>query len=329
MRTLVGLSGGVDSNVTAWLLKNQGHEVTGVTFLLWAGDRQGRSCSTSDETAAAKVAEELNIKHIIVDSRDAFKADIVDPFIDNANNGITTNPCLACNNTFKLGALAELAETQNYDHYATGHYAQIKNGLIKRGKDPKKDQSYFLAQTNPEHNTKLLLPLGTYHKHEIKKIATEHNLTAAGEKESMDLCIDRKTLVGATPVTLRLSDGTPVGTHQAGETLVVGQRHGLGIWRENPTYVLDVNMKEKEINVGNYQQLETRHQKTSNWTWYETPKENLVCQTSAHEKPHQINKIENNHIHWVQPTRIVTPGQTIVAYQNDTIIGHTTAVKNN
>lgn len=324
---LVGLSGGVDSTVAALRLQQDGYHVIGLTMLLWGGTRQGSSCSTGDASAAQAAANHLGIELRTINWTDAFTRHVTEPHANSALDGQTDNPCINCNRTFKLDGLIHLADTWGIPHVATGHYARTNGHQILRGADPAKDQSYVLATATRTHLSRYIFPLGELTKSDVRHIARQHSLPAAEAPDSMGLCLDRGDLLTPTPLQLRDTNGNIVGLNPRGELLTVGQRRGVHTGGGGPKqYVLDVNPRGKTATIGPLETLQTETQSTTAWTWTgdQTP---TGFQSSAHGTP-QPGKVTNALITWDTPQRTVAPGQLIVAYHHDTVVGHSTATRN-
>ena len=324
---LVGLSGGVDSTVAALRLQQDGYHVTGVTMLLWGGNRQGSSCSTGDAAAAQAAADHLGIELRTIDWTQEFNRRVTQPHAQSALQGQTDNPCISCNRAFKLDGLIQLADTWEIPFVATGHYARTNGHQILRGTDPAKDQSYVLATATRTHLGRYLFPLGELTKADVRHIADLHHLPAANTADSMGLCLDRRDLLTPTPLQLRDTDGNVVGLHPRGELLTVGQRRGVHTGGGGAKqYVLDVNPTERSATIGPLEELLTTTQHTTPWTWTSNH-EPTHFQSSAHGAP-QPGHASHTTISWTAAQRTVAPGQLIVAYHHDTVVGYSTATRN-
>lgn len=328
-RVLLALSGGVDSSVAALLTQQAGYEVTGVTMLLWGGKRQGSSCSTADASAAQAAADHLGIELKTVDWTEAFRAQVSAKYREEHLSGLTGNPCIDCNRAFKLEGLARLGREWGYDHVATGHYARVsKAGLLQRAADPAKDQSYVLAPATREILGGMLFPLGDLHKSEVRQIADDYSVPAAQTKDSMGLCLDRADLLGPVSLTLKRADGTVVGQTPSGGLVTVGQRKGLGLGGGAKSYVVDLDLARKEATVGSFDDLIVREQKLNNWMALDT-RTPETFQVSAHGRP-TTGKLQRSSegeviVVWAAAERRVSPGQTVVGYYGDEVVGYGTA----
>ncbi|MGN0030949.1 MAG: tRNA 2-thiouridine(34) synthase MnmA [Candidatus Gastranaerophilaceae bacterium] len=269
MKYLVGLSGGVDSSVAAYILKQQGHEVIGATMSIWGKDGMAvhsghkNACYGPDEQedieAARKVAEQLDIPYYVFDCKNQYESVVLDNFKKEYLSGRTPNPCVWCNALIKFGVLPALARENgiDFDKFATGHYARIENldgkYILKRGLAPKKDQSYFLYRLKQEQLANIYLPLGGYTKEEIRKIAKDNGLLAADKPDSQDFYAgDYNELLEITEKEGNIvnTEGKILGTHKGFWNYTIGQRKGLGVSSTEPLYVLELKKDTNEVVVG-------------------------------------------------------------------------------
>ena len=267
MRVGVGLSGGVDSSVAALLLKEQGHEVVGVTMKLWregvykGGDRDAcfGSHEIEDIETARKLAEKLGIEYRVFDCFDTYNREIISYFRETYLSGRTPNPCVRCNAMLKFGLLPRLARQAGleFDKFATGHYARIvRQGgryAVARGADASKDQSYFLYRLSQEQLATSEFPLGGYMKKEVREIARAHGLVTAERPDSQDFYAgDRNELIGEPDRAGDIVDlsGKVLGKHKGFWHYTIGQRKGLGIGGGIPFYVIDLNSCRNQVIVG-------------------------------------------------------------------------------
>lgn len=265
-RVAVALSGGLDSSVTAFLLKNAGYEVVGLT-----GKMINSESAETIITNAKQVADFLGIKHYVLDTTKDFQTNVITYFNDSYKNGKTPNPCIMCNKFIKWGTLFDYAINElNVDFIATGHYANIRKEQeyykLFPAKDTKKDQLYFLFLLNQKQLAKTLFPLFNYEKSEIRQIALDNNLPTKSSKESQDICFiqkpntTKKYLLEHIQANqgnfIDISTGKIVGIHNGYFQYTIGQRKGIGIAAPEPLYVVDINAKENIVYVGNKQQLE-------------------------------------------------------------------------
>lgn len=265
-RVAVALSGGLDSSVTAFLLKKAGYDVVGLTGKMINSD----SAEVIIDNAK-QVADFLGIKHYVLDTSKEFQANVIDYFNNSYKDGRTPNPCIMCNKFIKWGALLDYAINElGVDYIATGHYANIKkdNNYYKLypAKDTKKDQLYFLFQLNQAQLSRTLFPLFNYEKSEIRQIAIENNLPTKSSKESQDICFIQKPLTTKKYLLEHLKSekgnfvdietNKTLGTHNGYFQYTVGQRKGIGIAASEPLYVVKVDAKENIVYVGSKKQLE-------------------------------------------------------------------------
>ena len=268
------MSGGVDSSVTAYLLKKQGYEVEGVSFVLYETRMKSTfsgCCSVESIRDAGETAAWLGVKHTAVDLRNEFMTRVIEPFIDAYTQGITPNPCILCNRHIKFPYLLKIADERGAECIATGHYAIIENSrqpaagcqeraCLKKGIDLKKDQSYVLYVLRPEELRRLLLPLGEKRKEEVRQIARELKLPAAKRPESQEICFtgdkNYRTFMHAHvpgerggPI-IDIENKKVVGSHKGIHTYTIGQRKGLGISSPEPLYVVKIDPACHSLYVG-------------------------------------------------------------------------------
>jgi len=330
-RVLLGMSGGVDSSVAAYLLKEQGYEVVGVTMTLFHNEE-----STQVEDAAS-VCEKLGIEHHVVNYEKEFKCEVINNFIDNYLNGKTPNPCVVCNKKFKFGALWEKAKELNCEYIATGHYANVLDGHICKIDSPK-DQSYFLYQINKEVIPHILFPLSDYQeKSKIREIAEKECLTnVAKKKDSQDVCFiedgDYAKFLEDNLDTLPdkgdfvLTTGEIIGKHKGIIYYTIGQRKGLGISYKHPLYVTRIDVTNNQVILGTEEEL---YSKETYITDTNLLVDNLPpkAQAKIRYKSKPVNCtyeiIDNNNIKVIfdEPVKSVTPGQSLVLYDNDILLG--------
>lgn len=266
MRVAVGLSGGVDSSVAAVLLKNAGHEVVGITMAIW---REGHcpggtkdACygpgEVDDIARAERLCRQLGIEYRVFDCAEAYEKIVLDDFRHEYLAGRTPNPCVRCNALVKFGVLPELARRSGlvFDRFATGHYARVvaRDGLCRllKGVDERKDQSYFLYRLGQRQLVGLLLPLGDLHKTEVRAIAAELSLEAAGKPDSQDFYSgDHSELLGVPdrPGAIIDTCGRVLGYHRGYWHFTIGQRRGLGVAAERPLFVVALNPCKNEVVV--------------------------------------------------------------------------------
>ncbi len=337
------MSGGVDSSVAAALMKEAGHEVIGITMTLSPSETQaapaGRGCcSVWDVTDAEKVAWSLDIPHYVFNLRQEFQRYVIDDFLDEYRQGRTPNPCRRCNQHIKFDHLLQRAEELGADRVVTGHYARIEKDedrcRLFRGKDRKKDQSYVLASLTQEQLRRIEFPLGGYSKPEIRQLARDLKLGVADKKESMDLCFipDGDTAgflereLGQTEAgSIVDSSGKQLGEHRGLAYYTVGQRKGLGIHGTSPRYVLELNVAQNQLVVGDADELLESEMAVNelNWIAPSVPSKAAVQYRSTH--PAQPAAVEGDktsvRVVFEAPQRALCPGQAAVFYRQDEVLG--------
>ena len=268
-RTLVAMSGGVDSSVAALLCEREG-EAIAVTLELWAdseNDAEASCCSSSAVSQARNLAHSLSLPHFTLDLRAEFRKGVVEPFIAAYAAGETPNPCVGCNGHVRLDAMLEFADRIGAATLATGHYARVQDGLLKLAADPAKDQTYMLAALAPESLARMRFPLGEYEKPQVREIAAHAGLPVAAKADSQDLCFLAGTSRGRflerhggiAPHRGQVVDtgGNVLGEHDGHELFTVGQRRGLGIYASEALYVLDKDADANRVVVGPHERLLT------------------------------------------------------------------------
>ena len=268
-RTLVAMSGGVDSSVAALLCARDG-EAVAVTLELWTdteNDAEQSCCSTSAVSQARALAHQMGLPHFTLDLRNEFRSGVVEPFIAAYVAGDTPNPCVGCNGHVRLDAMLDFADRLGCEVLATGHYARIEDGLLKVAADPAKDQTYMLAALAPASLRRMRFPLGDYRKPQVREIAAQAGLPVASKVDSQDLCFLAGTTRArflerhgaATPRSGQVVDpqGRVVGEHAGHELFTVGQRRGLGVYSTEPLFVLDKDAEANRVMVGPREKLLT------------------------------------------------------------------------
>ena len=357
MKALVAMSGGVDSSVAAYLLKKQGCEVIGLSFELW-DQRDIKNlnvcCSVETINIAKEVAKKLNIEHYTIDVRDAFYRYIIEEFCNSYISGITPNPCILCNKFIKFKFLIEKAKELGADVIATGHYARVarpqntehraqntdKNRiLLKKGIDPKKDQSYVLYVMTQEELSKTIFPLGELTKDKTRNIASELGLASAIRPESQEICfVGNKNYIdfirsfapeALKPGPIINTGGKVIGEHQGVAFYTIGQRKRLGISTLSPYYVIDIDKQKNTIIVGSKEDAmkKTFIVKGLNCISIES----ITCQLKVtakirsmmKESPATIIPEENQRVivEFSHPQWAPAPGQSAVFYNGDMVIG--------
>ncbi len=345
-RVAVGMSGGVDSSVAALLLKEQGYEVIGITLKLSTPDVCSTDvqvcCSPQDVKDAKKVANYLGIKHYTIDWEELFKKEVIDYFVDAYREGLTPNPCVVCNRKIKTGRLAKYVQLfLDADFLATGHYIR-KNRIfdypvLRRGKDQKKDQSYFMALLEPSVVDNLLFPLGEYTKEQTREIARKYNLPVSQKKDSFEICFT----AGKTPAEyLKEQDfnitegdilhisGKKIGKHKGLPYYTIGQRRGIGVRWSKPLYVIDKNPHSNTIVVGEEDYLYTDSVSAKNLNFFVPyklwDKGRIYVQGRYNQKPVKVKSVDisNDRINIIfeERQKKFAPGQILAVYQDDKLI---------
>ena len=334
-RVVVAMSGGVDSSLAAALLKQAGYEVTGVTMQLRPSDKAGGERIE----AARQVAHKLDIPHYIADFSDLFTRQVISPFCHEYSLGRTPNPCIRCNQYIKFDALLEKSRTLGADFIATGHYARVEPSptgyRLQKGIDRTKDQSYFLYTLGQKVLRCLLLPIGKYQKSQVRRMVAEMDLPAFKE-ESQDICFIpdndyRSFIVGQVPLQpgdIANTEGKILGKHRGLALYTVGQRQGLGLSSNTRLYVLKLDAANNRLIVGSEDQLFSETLFASNLSWLsgEAPADatNITAKV-RYKSPEIAVTLQLNdelaRVNFHQPQRAISPGQSVVFYQGDTVLG--------
>ena len=349
-RVVVGMSGGVDSSVAAWLLKEQGYDVIGVTMQIWQDEdacsveENGGCCGLSAVEDARRVAAVLDIPYYVMNFKDEFRNRVIDYFNAEYLNGRTPNPCIACNRYVKWEALLNRSLSIGAEYIATGHYArieQLENGryALRRASVPGKDQTYALYNLTQEQLKRTLMPDGDYSKEQIRRFAAELGLQVADKPDSQDICfvpdgdyasfIEKTTgkkIPGGNFVT---PEGKILGRHRGIIHYTVGQRKGLGLALGYPAFVLEIRPETNEVVIGTYEESLTRVLKADQL--------NFMAVSDLKEPRRVFAKIRYNHkgawctvektgedeitCVFEEPIRAVTPGQAVVLYDGEYVLG--------
>jgi len=340
VNVLVALSGGVDSSVAAALLLDAGHQVTGVTMRLWGGESDTGCCSVADVDDARRVTQQLGIDHHVFNFSDDFDALVVAPYVADHAAGRTPNPCVECNRHLKFDRLLQRAEVLCFDAVATGHHARVVVGAdgtrrVARGADRAKDQSYVLHMLGADALARVLFPVGDLDKTAVRAEAERLGLRTADKPDSQDVCFitstgGRETFLGdrvpLRPARIQDTSGATVGTAPAIEMVTIGQRKGLGLSGGlAPRYVVDVDTAAAVVTVGSRADLLTDRLVLADLTWSGAPVDGSVAvQCSAHG-PALPADLQGDTVHWAEPQRRIAPGQSVVLYDGDVVLGGATA----
>ena len=349
-KVVVGMSGGVDSSVAAYLLKEQGYDVIGVTMQIWQEEdvctveENGGCCGLSAVEDARRVAAALGIPYYVMNFREEFQKNVIYYFADSYVNGQTPNPCIACNRYVKWEALLKRSISIGADFIATGHYArveQLSNGryALRRSATAAKDQTYALYNLTQEQLKRTLMPVGEYTKEEVRVIAEKIGLLVADKPDSQDICfvqdgnyaafIEEHTGKKASEGNFVTSDGTVIGRHKGIIHYTVGQRKGLGLALGYPAFVLEIRPETNEVVIGTYEESLT--------TVVRAKQLNFMSVEDLKEPLRVFAKIRYNHkgawctvertkedevtCCFEEPQRAVTPGQAIVFYDGEYVLG--------
>lgn len=332
----VGMSGGVDSSLSAALLKEQGYEVVGVYMKNWTEDLPGMKCPWADDLADAKrVAVQLGIDFRVFDFENEYKHKVVDYMIEEYKLGRTPNPDVMCNQEVKFKLFLETALEQGADMIATGHYARTEEGKLLRAKDDNKDQTYFLYRVTSEALSKTVFPLGEYTKDEVREMAKERGLFTASKKESMGICfvgqVGIREFLGqyvktqAGDIIDKATDKT-IGRHDGAIFYTIGQRHGLELGGGLPYYVVGKNMSANVVYVSQDIQDETMWRNmvnVENIHWINaTPAEGAEIQVRIrHRAPLASAHLQGTSLQFEDAQRALTSGQSAVFYSGEICLG--------
>jgi tRNA-uridine 2-sulfurtransferase len=347
MRVLAAMSGGVDSAVAAARAAEAGHEVTGVHLALSSNPQSFRSgargcCTLEDARDARRAADVIGIPFYVWDMAERFRADVVDDFVAEYSAGRTPNPCLRCNEKIKFAAVLDKALALGFDAVCTGHYARVVDGRLHRAADPAKDQSYVLGVLTERQVAHAMFPLGDTTKDQVRVEAAVRGLAVADKPDSHDICFiaDGDTRgflrdrIGAAPGPIVDQDGQAVGEHDGAYAFTVGQRRGLRLGRPvadgRPRYVLDVSPVTNTVTVGTADQLDVVHLVGGRPRWCgPAPSAPVEClaQVRAHGDP--VPAVagcvgDEVQVELREPLRGVAPGQAVVLYDGDRVIGSAT-----
>lgn len=348
-RVLVGMSGGVDSSVAVWLLKEQGYEVVGVTMKVWPQDCMSRAedkcCGPQAIADARGVAHALGVAHYVVDEAEAFEKQVIDYFTAEYQAGRTPNPCVMCNEKVKFGNLWAKAKAIGAEYIATGHYAIVDHlpdrSVLRKGRDPRKDQSYFLFSLRQEQLRRSLFPLGGMEKSEIRAIARKLGLKTADKVDSQEICFvpgnDYKAFLKGhlgtdqfLPGGIFDKSGNRLADHEGIEMFTIGQRKGLPGGSPKPMYVIDIDPETRSVVVGEAEDLVVDEFEMDQCHWNTdsaAPGGTFECNVKiryAHPGADAtVYPLEGgkSRVRLHSPQRAVTPGQAAVCYLGDAVLG--------
>ena len=349
MRVVVAMSGGVDSSVAAALMVDAGHDVVGFSMQLYdqrdADTGFGSCCSIDDLHDAKRAASVLEIPHYVINFQEQFKNLVTLNFVSEYTSGRTPIPCVHCNSELKFTHLLDRAVTLKAKAVATGHYVRVEKDpntgdfLLKCGLDLEKDQSYFLFGLNQEQLSQAIFPVGNYQKTSVRSYARERGLPVADKPDSQELCfvetgqhiqfIEKHTEVQNGVGFIQDLDGKTLGKHNGIHRFTIGQRRGLGIQSGEPLYVLEINAATRVITVGSKRALERTCFTASDVNWIaSTPPTSPITAATRIRHRHAassatVQRLEGNRaeVCFNEPQLAVTPGQAVVWYENDVILG--------
>ena len=355
MKALIGMSGGVDSSVAALLMLEAGCECIGATMRLYGGQtvssEGGKTCCSLDDVEDARaVAQRLGIRHYVFNFTDEFQRQVMDKFVDTYYQGGTPNPCIDCNRYLKFGKLLQRAQELGCDWVVSGHYARVERDaatgryLLKRAADRAKDQTYFLACLTQEQLSRTQFPLGGLTKEQVRRIAEQHGFVNARKHDSQDICfvpggdytafLREYTGKASEPGDFINLQGEVVGRHRGTVCYTIGQRKGLGLSMGEPMYVCGKDMAAGTVTVGPNEALFSRELVAKDWVFFPFEKLTEPLSVTAKIRHSQFDQPATVYpedgglarVVFDEPQRAISPGQAVVLYQGDTIIGGGTIV---
>lgn len=356
-RVVIGMSGGVDSSVGAYLLKEQGYDVVGITMQIWqdksedAFEREGGCCSLSAVEDARRVCDKIDIPFYVVNFREIFEKRVIDYFVDEYFEGRTPNPCIACNRYIKFEALLDKARALEADYVATGHYARVgyddlyKRYVLKKSATITKDQTYALYNLTQDQLKATLMPLGDYTKEQVREIAHQQHLGVASKPDSQEICFVEddnyaRFLTERRPEAVKPgyfvdTRGNILGKHKGIVHYTVGQRKGLGIALGKPMFVVELIPDRNLVVLGDESEVFSKELIASDMNYIifellENPiKVKAKIRYSAQEAACIVEPINDGKVRVIfdEPQRAITPGQSVVFYDGDYVVGGGTIEK--
>lgn len=351
-KVIIAMSGGVDSSVAAFLMKEKGFDCIGATMKLYDNDEIGISrektcCSLDDIEDARSVARRLSMPYYVFNFKEEFEEKVICKFISTYENGGTPNPCIDCNRYLKFEKLFQRMNELEYNYVVTGHYAKIEENdgwfYLKKAVDDTKDQSYVLYSLTQYQLSHILFPLGEYTKNEIRDIAEKQGFLNARKKDSQDICfvpdgnytdfIERYTGKKYPPGDFVDINGKPIGKHQGIIRYTNGQRKGLGVAFGQPMYVAGKNIEENTVTLCTNDELFSKELNAVDFNWIiPNPQNEIKCSArvryNMREKPATAYINDDNSVNVVfdEPQRAITRGQAVVLYDGDIVLGGGTIV---
>ncbi|MEW6724616.1 MAG: tRNA 2-thiouridine(34) synthase MnmA [Bacillota bacterium] len=345
-RIVVAMSGGVDSSLAAYLLKEAGYEVIGITMQIWPNNapasHEGGCCSLAAVSDARRVADQLDIAYYVLNMQEAFEHSVIRYFVDEYRRGRTPNPCIACNRYLKFDLLIRKALALEAEAVATGHYARIRRDesgryQLLRAVDESKDQSYALYPLTQEQLARIRFPLGDYRKSEIRKLAARLGLATAGKPESQEICfihdndyrryLRQEAGLPDRPGPIEDRRGRRLGTHRGIEFYTIGQRRGLGLAHPEPLYVIDIIPERNAVVVGTADETLAAGLEVGEVNYVSVPRPwaPTQCQAKIRYGAPPVDCLlqpigEGARVEFGEPQRAVTPGQAVVFYQGDLVL---------
>lgn len=349
-RVVVAMSGGVDSSVAAALLKEQGYDVIGISLKLWDYDEEerkltGKTCCSLDDIADAKdVCDTLGIPFYAFNHKPEFQKNVIDIFVNEYVNGRTPNPCVLCNQNIKFDVLLKETQKMGADFLATGHYARITQDSagvyhLQKGKDAQKDQSYVLFHLTQQDLAKVLFPVGDFQKSEIRDLAEKYNLITKNKKESMEICFipnnDHARFIAKNYPEKKKERGVFVdrqgnilGEHQGIDAYTVGQRRGLDLSFPERMYVAEIHPELNQVVLAKHNEIFHRGLIADRFVFLHEPTKSFYGAKLRYQRDEVISEIvsydqkkQSLELRFPEFARAVTPGQAVVLYDQDEIIG--------
>ena len=349
-KALIAMSGGIDSSVAVCLMKNAGYDCMGITMKLYDNqdvrdDATKTCCSISDVADARAVAQSFDIPYYVLNFSEDFDKEVIQRFVHTYMVGGTPNPCIECNRYMKFAKLMHRMYELGYDYVVTGHYARVEKDemtgrfLLKKGLDESKDQSYVLYNLTQEQLAHTLFPLGNYHKTEIRQMAQDMHFVNANKPDSQDICfvpdgdyasfIERYCEKEFPHGEFVNKEGEVLGEHKGLIRYTTGQRKGLGLSLKEPMYVLKKDMEKNQVILGKNEDLFTTTLEANdiNWISIEKLTEPMQCKAKTRYKQKEadalLEPLEDGKVRltFFEPQRAITPGQAVVFYDKDVVIG--------